>query len=131
MVFARQRQSAVFSCFLLLTLLFRSIIPAGFMPGQSAHSLVPLVICSSTGSSTIYVSPDKIPAVPHHEKAMDNNACPFAPVFATGLLSFAPVIIYALIDGTAVALHRAEFLPSGAVFKPWFSQAPPKVLLQS
>jgi hypothetical protein len=125
MALARQRSPSLLSGLVLLVLLFRSIIPAGFMPGQSARSLVPLVICTGMGSATIYVSPDKIPAVPHPGKGMDNNACPFTSVFATGLLTLAPIIIRAIADGTAILLHPAEFLPSGAIFKSYFSQAPP------
>ncbi|HYD17643.1 MAG TPA: hypothetical protein VEF76_04095, partial [Patescibacteria group bacterium] len=51
-------------CLLLLAVVARGMVPAGFMPAFAAQpgQLFPLVICSgATGSATVYVTGDQLP----------------------------------------------------------------------
>lgn len=125
MGFLRQESRSLFSALVLLVLLFRSLIPMGFMPGKATGDrLVPLVICTGTGMATVYVSPDQVPPA-HPQDKEDRAPCVFAPVFAQGLLSSSPVLTQVILQFGVVPFQLAEFLLSSIVFKSYLSQAPP------
>lgn len=103
---------------IFLAFLFRSLIPAGMMPGlQTAGKdrLFPLVICTINGAETIYVGADKIPDAP---------PCPFAPAFAQGVLLDAPVLAAPAIASTERQM-AAEGRTSVAIASPYLSRGPP------
>jgi len=124
----------------LLTFMVRSFIPLGFMPGKTAAhdgQLFPMVICSAGGSSTVYLTADKIPTAPqqqspHDETAQHDHApCVFSSTFnlAVGTLPAALPL--------PVTLAAAERISADAVTAPeasapaaYFAQGPP-VLLQA
>jgi len=110
----------------------RSIIPIGFMPEHDGNRLYPLVICSSMGTSTVYVPADKIPA-PAQKNHSSNNAytpCSFSAAFAYGALPQIAVFIPALQNAEyASSFKEAAYINAAA--KAYFSQGPPQILLQS
>lgn len=117
------RLRSLFLNFALLAFVVRSLIPAGFMPGQGTEGFSPLVICSASGgSSTIYVPASGTPDGTSH--AQHKDICVFAAAFATGALPAAPVL--ALLPAESPARFAAtEFSLRGIETKPYLSQGPP------
>lgn len=117
-----------FYVLLLLALIVRSLIPVGFMPGQTNIGKVQIVICSGYGEQTIYVDKDQAPSgmpvheTPHDQK--DNSICPFAPVVAHAAHDFSPFSVALDFDALPDFI-QAHALPDTVSPKPWFSQGPP------
>jgi hypothetical protein len=107
----------------LLALVVRSLVPAGFMPGQGAHNTYPLVICSGYGPVTIHVPGGKIPQSPGHE-SHDNMPCSFAQALAQGVamdVAVPPVIGFI----TDKPEQWADTFNSYFTSKGYLSQGPP------
>jgi len=126
MIRFKNRFSSVLMTLALLALLVRSLVPLGFMPGQSAHGTYPLVICSGYGPVTIHVPADKIPQQPGHE-SHDNMPCSFAQAFAHGVtpdLAMLPIIAF-IADKPE---SWSDNFNSSFISKGYYSQGPPSFL---
>jgi hypothetical protein len=82
----------LFTWLLCLTLLFKVMVPVGFMPdlGALQHGIYKIKICSSFGTQNIFVDQTQKPVDGDHqnkdhkaEKA--DSTCPFAGLQTTGL----------------------------------------------
>jgi hypothetical protein len=113
---------------LLLALIVRSLIPVGFMPGQTDSGKVQIVICSGYGEQTIYVDKDQAPpGMPDHETSHDQknkSVCTFSPVVAHATHDFSPFTVALDFEALPVFIP-VPALPDTISPKPWFSQGPP------
>lgn len=82
------RARALFSALALLVFAMRVMVPAGFMPTQTAHGVV-VTLCTGQGAVNVIVDRDKSPARPGHpaEKSMEGEHCAFAGGAAAPLLA--------------------------------------------
>lgn len=128
-VFSAKRQipSQILGGLLLLALMLRALIPAGFMPTQDADGKVAVVICTGTGSTTIMMDAHTVPRpasddAPAHDDAA-KQSCPYALVLAFALPASAamPAAIY----GDAPRAAATTSLLRTALEKAWFAQGPP------
>lgn len=120
---------------LLLAFLARGVIPAGFMPDVKTSGLFPLVVCSSIGSTTVYVTADKIPDLPDDDPQRDDDAprhapCVFASGFAEGVPPLAPVLVL-VVPTASRELPKQGVIVGGINSKPYLSQGPPAFLLHA
>jgi hypothetical protein len=63
---------------ILLALLFRAAIPAGWMPDLQGADGAPLVICTGSGSEVVHLDRHGFPAKPHSSERHD--VCAFAGI---------------------------------------------------
>ena len=125
--------AAALKMLVLLAFVARSLIPLGFMPGKAAASngLFPIVICSGTGSSTIYLPADKIPGQHPAHPAASHAPCVFAAnaMFdgPAGIAALVPVILAPLLQ--LPRLYDA-FVSSNSTAA-YFPQGPPASLSQN
>lgn len=116
------RRSAFYAV-LLLALLVRSMMPVGFMPGQSKDGTVQMVICTGHGPMNMAVDADKSPLPLHHQSG--DHSCPFASVLAQDAPTL-PIVLVPVPRYENVRLYtQSAFMLDGIAFKPWFSQGPP------
>lgn len=116
---------------LVVALLVRALIPVGFMPGTSAGTLFPLVICSgSSGTSTVYVPAAKLPGQPEAPQKHSDGAnapCAFSASLAFGVISHPVPVAAAGMISRADAFPLTEEGAADSVPKPFFSQGPPVI----
>lgn len=113
---------------LLLGLIVRSMIPTGFMPGESVNGKMQMVICTSKGSSIILVDSEKYSPTPSKHNgstANHNDICPFAPVLAQDIPVSGFVLVAISLAKDATLFISTDGRPQGLPRKPWFSQGPP------
>lgn len=122
MVSVQQKSRLIFSALVLLILLLRSVIPAGFMP---AGGLAPLTICTGTGSATIYISPDKIPPSGHEKNSQSHSVCHFSSVFFQGLDIPTANITSIFVYPAPLPFYLSILSASGSPLKSYLSQGPP------
>ncbi|MDE1151178.1 MAG: hypothetical protein PW788_01465 [Micavibrio sp.] len=125
---------------ILLAFVVRSFIPLGFMPGKTAANdgqLFPMVICSAGGTSTVYLTADKIPAAPaqapHDETAQhDHTPCVFSASFhlAVGALPAAALPLPVTLAAAKAISADVTQLPTFEASAAYFAQGPP-VFLQA
>ena len=131
------RTSPIFSFVLLLAVLMKSMVPAGFMPDFShrgqANGLFSMVICSGTEMKTILVDHQGNPAAPGDTQdnplKPDGKSCAFATVLAQTTTPSDPVL--ALVDTPFVA--NKIFSPprlgrETALTAAYSAQAPPTLI---
>jgi hypothetical protein len=117
---------------LMLALLVSGMLPKGFMPGQNADRMVSIVLCKSTGMTTIDVKASDLPGqIAQSEKSQGNhhdqqagNDCPFA---ITGPLALTPlpVIASALFTQEPPATAPPERPRTDTSKHIYFAQGPP------
>jgi hypothetical protein len=68
------------TCLIVASLLLRSLIPAGYMPGSTDNQhFFNIVICTGYGAQTIAVDENGQPVKQEHQKETGHKApCPFA-----------------------------------------------------
>lgn len=76
----------VVSVLLVLAVLARALVPAGYMTQTSASGGIEIVICSGTDTETILVDANGVPIDPAEQPATDGgDTCPFALAALTTL----------------------------------------------
>jgi hypothetical protein len=125
----RARGRSIFCVLILLALLARAAIPAGFMPvmEKAAVARVAMMICTGSGPATIMVDPGKFAAPGHDQKeqgAKKHAPCPFAPVLAQDMPGFISASA-AIISYRAEVFFLSSVLPVIYSPKAWHAQGPP------
>ena len=83
--------SRVMLLFLLLAVVLRAVIPAGYMPDMSGKAFFQMTICTLNGPETITVDQDMQPIDAHDTQADKQNGCDFALLGHTTAHEFAVV----------------------------------------
>ena len=126
------------SLWMLLALLTAAALPAGFMPNMAhakgaAGDMAPIVLCTATGYTTVYVPKDQVPAnqdtpAPDSDHNSTHQSCPYAPAQAAGGLPPLPVtkapIAYRAVK---VIYTAAQTLRAKWPQKHTRAQAPPRI----
>lgn len=117
-----------FCALMVLSLTAQALIPAGFMPGQGRDGRIEIVICSSSGPSSIFVEAkdSPYPLQEHPErKASHNEICPYAPVLTQSVL---PPVVDVTPPIIAQGPGLLPFTAVAAIYpvaKAYQAQAPP------
>jgi hypothetical protein len=79
---------ALFAALVLLVFAMRVLVPAGFMPTQTARGVV-VTLCTGQGAINVLVDRAKSPSKPDHpaQNGMDGQHCAFAGGVAAPLLA--------------------------------------------
>lgn len=126
----QHRLTAILRCLVLLGVMARAMVPAGFMPAYASTGgeLLPLVICSGvTGDTTVYLPADQIPDQQQekHAPAAHEAPCAFAAHFSLGTTAAPPQLPPAIFDKKTPA-PAAESAPEAKRdSKSFLSQGPP------
>jgi len=111
----------------MLAFLVNALVPAGFMPGQSADGKARIVICTAQGPVVKTVDPGQAPVSGGHGGKKSHTSCPYAPVVAQGVKGLEPALLPVFFAG---AVHKipqpARTLSRSAALKPWSAQGPPR-----
>ena len=106
----------------LLGILARGVIPAGFMPAMQG-GIMQIKICTANGFASIFVPADTAPHAPQPHKAQ-SDTCPYAPGFTAATLQAPPALpLFDLIAPPMLRLLRAA--AKIVFFKPYSAQGPP------
>ncbi|MFM9827463.1 MAG: DUF2946 family protein [Sphingomonas sp.] len=98
------RYQKVAALLLAAALAIRIIVPAGFMPTQTAAG-IEIAICSGQGPMQIVIGSDGVPRpADHHEGSDVSGHCAFA---ATGLAMLSPIAPDLHLASVAFAMVRA------------------------
>lgn len=121
---------AILRCLVLLGVMARAMVPAGFMPAfaSTGGELLPLVICSGvTGDTTVYLPADQIPDQPQkqHAPAAHDAPCAFAAHFSLGTNVAPPQLPPSIFDKTRPAPVRERAPEEKRSSKSFLSQGPP------
>jgi hypothetical protein len=122
---------SIFCLVLLLALLARSAVPAGFMPAAPAPhegARLALTICTASGLATVLVDAAKYaPGGQKQEKGGHHHdaACPFAPVLAQDMPLTLPPAAQPQDFTRAAPRLAAAPPPYSHTPKNWFAQGPP------
>lgn len=114
----------------LVAMLFRALLPSGWMPNLSGAPGTPIILCSLDGPVRIVLGPDGHPVKqsPDQNDTHQNDVCPFAaaPHFA------APVAVVAVPTPLAIAAapvapapERRE--PASQFYNPQSPRGPPGI----
>lgn len=125
---------AILRCLVLLGVMVRAMVPAGFMPAfaSTGGDLLPLVICSGvTGDTTVYLPADQMPDQSEkgpqepHTPAAHDAPCAFAAHFSLGTTAAPPQLPPSIFD-TKPPVPSAESAPEAKRdSKSFLSQGPP------
>ena len=117
----------------VLALLFRGLVPLGYMPDFSKRGsgLFPITICSGYDRSTIFLDRDfnKVDAAKHgkgHSQHDDKTFCPFSvsSIFAS---ADAPVLFWLALAFSFIVVSCTDFrLVRQRFFANTSSRSPPK-----
>ena len=124
------RLTAILRCLVLLGVMVRAMVPAGFMPAYASTDgeLFPLVICSGvTGDTTVYLPADQLPdqTQKQHAPAVHDAPCAFAAHFSLGTTAAPPQLPLAGTEKTQ-PVPPADTAPEAkGDFKSYLSQGPP------
>jgi hypothetical protein len=140
----RHKRLSVVRCLVILAVLPRALIPAGFMLDVHAtNKLFPLVICSGlTGTTTVYLPAAKLPVVAEagkqtgseqkrHQGNGDNAPCAFSAMFACGMTEASPQLAELVFRKTPSHLFGSADTLAKIPSKTYFSQGPPSFLLRA
>jgi hypothetical protein len=105
---------------LLLAVLARGAIPAGFMPDLRVGA-VKIEICTAAGLTSVLVPAGKTPFDGHKDR---HDTCPYAPVLAHGFVVATPFLPAVLPRMLPPVAGDFRFIP--LIVKPWFAQGPPR-----
>lgn len=124
------RLTAILRCLVLLGVMARAIVPAGFMPAYASTGgeLFPLVICSGvTGDTTVYLPADQLPdqQQKQHAPAAHDAPCAFAAHFSTGTAAAPPQLPVSLFDKKNPVLPAESAPKAKRDSKSFLSQGPP------
>lgn len=124
------RLTAILRCLVLLGVMARAMVPAGFMPAfaSTGDELFPLVICSGvTGDTTIYLPADQLPdqQQKQHPPAAHDAPCAFAAHFSLGTTAAPPQLPPSVFDKLP-SVPSADTAPKAKRDpKSFLSQGPP------
>lgn len=104
----------------LVAMIVHALIPAGWMPGQSAGT--PLVICTAQGDITLH-SPAK-PQQPLDHSDRDHQLCPFAAAVHLAVAAGA-IVLPAPTERILTSLPTQKRAPVATASSPYSSRAPP------
>ena len=128
---ASHRLIAGVLCFVLL---FKMLVPAGFMPDMNAlqHGVYKITICSADGAKNIWVDKDQQSgdgkAAPAHKTGKMGGAfCPFAGVNASIIPVVALILTMLLLWRRSRYAFAADPLSSFSTTSSW-PRAPPALL---
>ncbi len=130
---AKIKTLAILRCLVLLGVMLRAMVPAGFMPSfaSTGDELFPMVICSGvTGSTTVYLPADQLPDQPQkqHAPAAQDGACAFAAHFSLGTTATPPQLPNIFTDKTPPAPPANVARNDQRDPKSYLSQGPPVTL---
>lgn len=129
----RKHYSSLLCVLVLLGLLVRAAVPAGFMPGTDHDGMVTIVICTMQGAQTIEIpaehSPLPVPQNQDHDKiadGMDMGPCAYAPVLTHHHPAQDQVVVPRLADGAGGPVMSTGITPFDTIKgKIWLSRGPP------
>ncbi len=126
----QNRLISILRCLVLLGVMARAMVPAGFMPAfaSTGGELLPLVICSGvTGDTTVYLPADQIPDQPQkqHAPAAHDAPCAFAAHFSLGTTIAPPQLPPTIFDKTPPAPANERAPDEKRDSKSFLSQGPP------
>lgn len=121
---------AILRCLVLLGVMARAMVPAGFMPAfaSTGGELLPLVICSGvTGDTTVYLPADQIPDQPQkqHAPAAHDAPCAFAAHFSLGTTAVPQQLPPSFFDKKPPAPTAESAPEQKRDSKSFLSQGPP------
>ncbi len=121
---------AVLRCLVLLGVMARAMVPAGFMPAfaSTGDELFPMVICSGvTGNTTVYLPADQLPDQPkkQHAPAAHGAPCAFAAHFSLGTMDAPPQLQPPVFEKTPHVPPATTAPEAKRDFKSYLSQGPP------
>lgn len=128
------RLTALLRCLVLLGVMARAMVPAGFMPAfaSTGDELFPMVICSGvTGNTTVYLPADQLPDQPEkkqHAPAAHDAPCAFAVHFSLGTTANPPQLPNIFTDKTLPAPPANVARDGQRDPKSYLSQGPPVTL---
>lgn len=129
----QHRLTALLRCLVLLGVMARAMVPAGFMPAfaSTGDQLFPMVICSGvTGNTTVYLPADQLPDQPQgqHAPAVHDAPCAFAAHFSLGTTATPPQLPNIFTDKTPPAPPANAAQDEQRDPKSYLSQGPPVTL---
>jgi hypothetical protein len=111
---------------LCFTLLFKVVVPVGFMPDLRAlqHGIYKIKICSSFGSQNIFVDQNQNPVDGDHQNTDHKSEkagpiCPFAGLQAAGLPLAFLLLTLPLFWRQVRYITRAEAVQSIGLISAW------------
>ena len=121
------RSRTLLLALMLLSLMTRSLFPAGYMPAQDADGLFKIVICTATGPATVLVGAEYAPGeqAPPHDGDSSHAPCPYAPVLAQDVAPPVPALLPPFPREKDMRVVIAALNLSARLAKPWLSQGPP------
>ncbi len=125
---------AILRCVVLLGVMARAMVPAGFMPAfaSTGDELFPMVICSGvTGNTTVYLPADQLPDQPQkqqHAPAAHDAPCAFVAHFSLGTTATPPQLPNIFTDKTPPAPPANVARNEQRDPKSYLSQGPPVTL---
>jgi hypothetical protein len=113
----------------LVAMLFRALLPVGWMPNFGGSAGIPIILCSLDGPVQLLLGPDGKPLKqnPAQDDTHQHDVCPFAaaPHFATPVaVAFAAPIA---ITVTTRLLEPAAQQPAPASYTPQSPRGPPEI----
>ncbi len=121
----------VFAGLLLLAVLVRGLIPAGFMPGMMADETGVqkhvIVICTSTGMQTVEIDGDAPDG--HDGNHKGDMTCPYAPVLAQNIPLPSPVVLPPDFSARSIAFTPGHLAALQSYRHSYTAQAPPASFL--
>lgn len=114
----------------LVAMLFRALLPSGWMPNIGGAPGTPIILCSLDGPIQIVIGPDGQPLKqsPDQNDTHQNDVCPFAaaPHFATPIAAVAVPAPLAIV--TAPFFSAPEPLnPATDFYTPQSPRGPPGI----
>lgn len=113
----------------LVAMLFRALLPIGWMPNIGGAPGTPIILCSLDGPVQILLGPDGRPVKPSPDQndAHQHDACPFAaaPHFATPVAVAVLAPLAVTVAPVAYALERLQ--PAFDFYTPQSPRGPPGI----
>lgn len=114
----------------LVAMLFRALLPSGWMPNIGGAAGIPIVLCSVDGPVPAVLGPDGQPLKhsPAHDDSHQHDVCPFAaaPHFAAPVaIVVAHVPVSILV--AAIPLGSKQKNPSSHSYTPQSPRGPPGI----
>jgi len=113
-----------------VAMLFRALLPSGWMPNLGGAPGTPIILCSLDGPVQIVLGPDGQPVKqsPDQNNTHQNDVCPFAaaPHFATPVAVLAVPVPLAIAAAPTV-LAPERFKPASDFYTPQSPRGPPGI----
>jgi hypothetical protein len=113
----------------LVAMLFRALLPTGWMPNFGGAPGTPLVLCSLDGPVRIVLGPDGKPVKPSPDQndPHQHDVCPFAaaPHFATPVAVAVPAPLVGAV--AAEILAREQPQSASDFYTPQSPRGPPRI----